>query len=72
MKSRHFFCSTDYHKKLSRGIANEVEMMKTKRIYDQKEDSDGTRILYYLHVISIRKHLESDDESANLVTNWML
>ena len=30
------------------------------------------RILYYLHVISIRKHLESDDESANLVTNWML
>ena len=30
------------------------------------------RILYYLHVISLRIHLESDDESTNLVTNWML
>ena len=30
------------------------------------------RILYYVHFISLRKHLESDDESANLVTNWML
>ena len=47
-KADTFFCSTGYHKKLSCGIANEVEMIKTKRIYDQKEDSDGTRILYYL------------------------
>jgi len=30
------------------------------------------RVLYYLYAISLRKHLESDDQSANLVTNWML
>lgn len=30
------------------------------------------RILYHLYAISLRKHLESDDQSSNLVTNWML
>lgn len=30
------------------------------------------RILYYLYAISVRKQLEIDDQSPNLVTNWML